>query len=62
MAESSKMKEMPVDRLMNEGGKRSGIKCPDAGIPGSDAYGCSGGWNRCGNQCASGKDTWTGKQ
>ena len=89
MAESNKMKEMPVNKLMVQMGipmilsmalqavynivdsafvgnmkvgSESSTKCFDTGISGADAYGGSGDWNRCRNQCTSCKDTWTGKQ
>ena len=89
MAESNKMKDMPVNKLMVQMGipmilsmalqavynivdsafvgnmrvgSEAALNALDLGIPGSDAYGCSGNRNGCRNQCTSCKDTWTGKQ
>ena len=89
MAESNKMKDMPVNKLMIQMGipmilsmalqavynivdsafvgnmrvgSEAALNALDPGIPGSDAYGCSGNRNRCRNQCTSCEDTWTGKQ
>ena len=84
MAESNKMKEMPVNKLMVQmgipmilsmalqavynivdsafvGNMRSGSEAALNALTGSDAHGGSRNRNRCGNQCTSCKNTWTGK-
>ena len=70
MAESNKMKDMPVNQLMiqmgilcrkYEGRKRSRPECADTGVPDPDADGGSGNRNRRGNECASCEDAGTGK-
>ena len=89
MAESNKMKQMPVNKLMIQMGipmilsmalqavynivdsafvgnmkvgSEAALNALTLVFSGSDAYGCSWKWNRCRNQCTSGKDTGTGKQ
>ena len=42
-------------------GSEAALKCTDTGVSGTDAYGGSRNRNGCGNECASCKDTWTGK-
>ena len=65
MAESNKMKDMPVNKLMVQMGipmiLSMALQAVDTGISGSDAYGSSWNWNRSGNQCTSCKNTWSGK-
>lgn len=40
----------------------NGFECADTGISGTDAYGGSRNRNRCGNECASCKNSWRGKK
>ena len=62
MAESNKMKNMPVNKLMIQMGIPMILSMALQAVPGSDAYGCGGSWNGSRNQCTSCENTWTGKQ
>mgnify|MGYP003377974841 CR=1 FL=1 len=70
MEESNKMKEIPVNKLMVQMGipmilsmaLQAVYNIVDTGISGTDAYGGSRNRNRCGNECASCKNSWRGKK
>ena len=43
-------------------GSEAALKCTYAGVSGADAHGSGRNRNRCGDECTSCADTWTGKQ
>ena len=70
MAESNKMKKMPVNKLMVQMGipmilsmaLQAVYNIVDSAFVGNMRSGSSSwNWNRSGNQCTSCKNTWSGK-
>ena len=61
MAESNKMKDMPVNKLMIQMGIPMILSMALQAVYNIVDSAFVGNMNRCRNQCTSCKDTWTGK-